>query len=71
MCPGRSFSPSFAAVAGKAPARERIFGSKLGPVGEVCKTMAMAAGRPRGSPRTRRLRASTPPAEAPTTMTSG
>jgi hypothetical protein len=70
MRPGVISSPSTPWVAGSGPARVRISSRKLGLVGATCKTMKIAAGKSQGSPPTRICRASTPPAEVPTTMMS-
>src|SRR5947209_2179375 len=52
------------------PARARIFGRTLVPPAGTCNTTKREPARVAGRPLTRRLRASTPPAEAPTTTTS-
>src|SRR3954470_7706060 len=64
-----SGSPSVGCAAGRRPARVRISGSMLRPR-EMCSTMRIDARMSRGNSATIRLIASTPPAEAPITITS-
>src|SRR3954451_14176493 len=64
-----SGSPSVGCAAGRRPARVRISGSMLRPR-EMCRTTRMEARMSRGNSATMRLIASTPPADAPMTMTS-
>src|SRR5262249_50214418 len=52
------------------PLRVRISGRWLGPSGATCRTTNTAADKSAGRPRTRALRASTPPADAPIRMMS-
>src|SRR5205807_211512 len=63
-------SPSTGCAAGKADQRLRISGSRLGTSGGKWITTKTAAGRSAGKPPTSAETASTPPVEAPTTMTS-
>ena len=53
------------------PARSRIAGSTLVPEGATCMTTASAAASSPGRSATRSLSASTPPAEAPITISGG
>src|SRR3954468_19052335 len=64
-----SGSPSVGCAGGRRPARVRISGSMLRPR-EMCSTIRIEARMSRGNSATIRLIASTPPAEAPITMTS-
>src|SRR3954467_7894137 len=68
MRPARSGSPSVAAAAGNSPWRLRMAGRTLRPEAGTCSTTITAAGRSSGRSAARRVRASTPPAEAPTTI---
>src|SRR5205807_9594427 len=70
MCAGRSGSPSLAVRAGSAPARLRIAGRRLVPVLGRWRTTTMGAPRSAGSSPTSSLSVSTPPAEAPMTMSA-
>src|SRR4051794_35170024 len=69
MRPYCSGSRSVGWAAGRRPARVRISGSMLLPR-EMCTTTKTEARISRGSSATSRLRASTPPADAPITTTS-
>src|SRR3954462_5098182 len=69
MRPYCSGSPSVGCAAGRRPARVRISGSMLRPR-EMCSTIRIEARMSRGNSATIRLIASTPPAEAPITITS-
>jgi hypothetical protein len=67
---GLDRSPWRAWTTSRLQRRCRIAGSALVPFGGRCRTMRTAAGRSLGSPDTRALSASTPPADAPTTTMS-
>src|SRR3954452_11481333 len=67
MRPGASGAPSVAAAAGSWPWRLRISGMTLRPADARCSTITTVAGRSAGRAPTRRVRASTPPADAPMT----
>src|ERR671922_276178 len=69
MRPASTCSPSIACAAGKSPARLRIAGRTLVPPGGRWSTTNTADRRSVGRPLTTLRRASTPPAEAPMTMT--
>src|ERR671926_1376322 len=69
MRPASTGSPSIACAAGRSPARFRIAGSTLVPPGGRWSTTNTADRRSVGRPLTTLRRASTPPAEAPMTMT--
>lgn len=62
-------SPSTARPAGSGPARARMSGSIEGLSRDKCRTTKTAAGRFFGSARATLRSASTPPAEAPMTIT--
>src|SRR4051794_7879561 len=68
MQPSLSDVPWTATSAGRMPARARMAARTLLPDGARCRTTATAAGRSSGSARTIVVRASTPPAEAPMTI---
>src|SRR5438067_10757210 len=70
MWPGRIASPSRACVARSGPFLLRISGRTLRPSGGMWQTTNRDAGNPGGRYRTSCRRASTPPAEVPTTMMS-
>src|SRR5919109_2831653 len=59
-----------ASTAGSGPARLRMLASALGASGARCSTTKTDASKSAGKPATRRVRASTPPADAPTTTIS-
>src|SRR3954447_18220009 len=67
MRPGTSGAPLLAAAAGSCPWRLRISGMTLRPADARCSTITTVAGRSAGRVPTRRVRASTPPADAPMT----
>src|SRR6266496_4051627 len=70
MCPYLIAWPSTGWRACSGPARLRMSGSRLGLCAGTCRTRKMAAGRPAGNEPTSFIRASTPPADAPITITS-
>src|SRR3954447_14279767 len=67
MCPSTSRTPWVAGAQGRSPLRSRMAGRTLLPDGGTCRMTTMGAGRVAGRPATRRVSASTPPAEAPMT----
>src|SRR5918994_1985431 len=70
MRPRRIGSPSTGWPAGSGPARVRSSGRMLRAVGATCCTMSNDAGRSPGRPPQSCVKASTPPADAPSTITS-
>src|SRR5262245_13983065 len=70
MRPGWIASPSSGWTAGNGETRLRIVGSTLGLWAGTCRTTKTDAGRSAGKARTSCVSASTPPAEAPTTIMS-
>ena len=68
MRPGSSRSPSCASATGRTPTFARMYARRLGTSAERWSTTSTAAGRSAGSSATRRVSASTPPADVPMTM---
>src|SRR4051794_22838571 len=68
--PGRSSTPSPAAVTSSSVTRARIWGSTLVPVAATWTTTRTLAGKSRGSAATMARKGCNPPAEAPITTTS-